>query len=369
VIRLELEQLIERPPLVGVRSRGRESVRDRVVLITGAGGSIGSVLSRHCLDCAARRLILLDNSEHNLNALLLDLTELPGADRVVVELDDGSDEGRLEATFDRLRPNVVLHAAAYKHAPLLEGQPLAAVRNNVLLTRRLLRTARQFGAERFVMISTDKAVDPVSLMGATKRLAELVLLAGEPSAPCATSVRLGNVWGSRGSVVPRFLDQLEASRPLTVTDRRATRFFLGAHEAAGLALSALELGAGRDILVPDLGPPLSILHIARRLLEAAGVDPDQDDRIRFTGLRPGDKLTERLVSEEERTVTSADPSISRVVAPLPVASDVERWLSGLEERVRGRDVTGLLQDIVAVLPGYRPGSTLRTAAVDGAARA
>lgn len=360
---LQLDELLDRPPLRP--GLGREAIAGKVVLVTGAGGSIGSTLARSIAEAEPASLILLDSSEHDLHGLQVALGREGGARRIFFLLADVAEAGPLKEAFGRFLPDVVLHAAAYKQVPLLETQPLAALRNNVLGTRLLLETAQRSETPRLVMISTDKAVSPRSWLGATKRLAELILLAGPEGPLEATSVRLGNVWGSRGSVLPYLADQLEARRPLILTHPEASRYFMTSDEAAAVVLAAACLGRGRDILVPDLGKPIPILDIARRLIdgkEHSGVE----DAIRYVGLRPGEKLHEEPFRPSERVEPTSEPHLSRVVGPLPDPEEVRRGIDELEALLERGDVAGLFRCVRRLVSDYRPSETL-LAHVEGAA--
>lgn len=267
----------------------RHAFRGKRVLITGAGGSIGSELARQVLDAQPESLILLDLSEA---ALYRVLEELHGPVRGVVG--NCAEREAMGQLLRQTRPEVILHAAAYKHVPLMEENPGAALKNNALGTRILAEEALAAGVAKFVLISTDKAIAPVSAMGISKRLAEVLMqdLAGGATRFCA--VRFGNVLDSSGSVVPKFRRQIAAGGPVTVTDRRMKRYFMTIPEACGLVLQAAVLAEGGEIFVLDMGEPLSILHLAETMIGLAGLRPGRDIPIVFTGIRPGEKLTEDL---------------------------------------------------------------------------
>jgi len=327
------------------------AVRDRCVLITGAGGSIGAELARRVRGCAPRRLVLLDHSETLLHELTVRLGDAASERDLRLVLADVRDRARVERLLKDEQPDIVLHAAAYKQVPLLETQPLAALSNNVLATRELVELAAAAGVERLVMTSTDKAVRPRSVLGATKRLAELILLVTEPAVLRTSSVRLVNVWGSRGSVLPRFERQLASGEPLTLTDEAAERYFITADEAVGVTLAALDLARGADLLVPRPGPPLAIRDIALRMLRQAGRSTDS---LRLVGPRPGDKRSEELIDEEERSEPTACAGILRIVGPLPDRGEVAEWSRELEHAVRRADAAEALAVVCRALPHYRP---------------
>jgi len=354
---VELERPQDQSPSVAPHPV-TEEIRGRVVLITGAGGSIGSALSRRLLSCHPARLLLLDGSEYNLYRLRLDLEEWPAASGAVFILGDLLEAGLLEEVLLRTPPDIVFHVAGFKQVPTLEKHPLAAVRNNTLGTAALVRRLGRDEDRRLVMISTDKAVSPRSIMGASKRLAELILLSCAVARPRGTAIRLGNVLGTCGSVLPRFREQLVSRRPLTVTHPDVTRYFLSTTEAVELILRALDLGLGGDILVPNLGQPASVLELARRMLRSTGRDPEENGAILFTGLRPGEKLHEELVDSAEHTAATGDPALRRIVGESPPQERVEAWIEILETLVLSRDSRGVVEAVCKILPGFRPSESL-----------
>ncbi len=272
----------------------REGFRGKTVLITGAGGSIGGELARQVLSAGPRRLILDDLSEAALYRIHLELSERePGADLAPVVADCG-DRDLMRELLARERPDFVLHAAAYKHVPMMEANPCEALRNNALGTRTLAEEAKAAGVGTFVLISTDKAIRPISAMGVSKRLAEIFVrdLAGGDTRFCA--VRFGNVLGSSGSVVPRFREQIARGGPVTVTDPRMERYFMTIAEASGLVLQAATFAKGGEIFVLDMGKPMTIQALAETMIRLSGLRPGKDIPIIHTGARPGEKLTEEL---------------------------------------------------------------------------
>ncbi len=354
---MELERLLDRSLSIAPHPEP-EGIRDRAVLVTGAGGSIGSALSRRLLNCRPARLLLLDRSEFNLHKLRLDLEDQPAMSTAEFLLGDLLEAGLLEEVLLRTPPDIVFHVAAFKQVPMLERHPLAALRNNTLVTAALVRALADDGDKRLVTISTDKAVNPRSILGASKRIAELVLLSFAVARPRGTAIRLGNVLGSCGSVLPRFREQVASRRPLTVTHPDAARYFVTTAEAVGLILRASDLGVGGDILFANLGEPTFILDLARRVLRDAGRDPDEDGGIIFTGLRPGEKLREQGVDSAEETAPTADPVLRRIVGESPSREQAEAWIEELESLVRSRDARGAVEAVCRILPGYRPSETL-----------
>ncbi|MBK1641173.1 polysaccharide biosynthesis protein [Chromatium okenii] len=282
----------------------------RDILITGAGGSIGSELVRQLAVSGAARLILVDNGEFNLYRIALELSETHPELRLARHLLDITDAPAVAALFENERPAIVFHAAAYKHVPLLQDQLRVAVRNNVIGTRIVAEAAAASGCERFVLISTDKAVNPTNVMGATKRVAEAICRLYDGQCGCRfITVRFGNVLGSAGSVVPRFQQQIEQGGPVTVTHPEIERFFMTIPEACQLIMQAAVLGAGGEIFVLDMGEPIKIRYLAEQMIRLSGREPGRDIAITYTGLRPGEKLYEELFYASEALVATGHPKI------------------------------------------------------------
>ena len=315
---ISIEDLVGRQT-VSVDHRGiGEFIRGKSLLITGAGGSIGSEIVAQICAFGPGKLILFDNDETELHNQGLKLQRLfPHlSEQLVFVTGDVRDEARLREVFKSCRPRIVFHAAAYKHVPMMEHNPKEAVKVNLFGTYALAGVARDHGVEKFVMISTDKAVRPTSVMGATKRMAEHICQAfneingdGAPLSTRFMSVRFGNVLGSRGSVLPLFLEQLKYGGPLTVTDREMKRYFMTIPEAVSLVLQASILGNGGEVFVLDMGEPVHILDIAKELIRIHGLEPYKDIDIQFTGLRPGEKLFEEILTAEEGTDASRHEKI------------------------------------------------------------
>lgn len=286
------------------------------VLITGAGGSIGSEISRQVSRLGVNKAILLDRDENSIFELQNQLAELGWSAKVVPLVGDIRDRHQMQHIFERHHPEVVLHAAAFKHVGIMEQNPCEAVLNNVMGTRYLAELAIEFDAKRFLMISTDKAVKPTSVMGATKRVAELLVrslaAAGNGQFPQIACVRFGNVVGSRGSVVPIFLRQIAAGGPVTITDEEMTRYFMTIPEAVQLVMQASTLESNGTIYTLDLGDPMRITHLAHRLIEMSGLRPDKDIKIQFVGMRPGEKLHEQLWYEDCRVTPTTFPRVLAV---------------------------------------------------------
>ena len=312
VERLSIESLLEKEVKIEHEAEIRDAIRARCVLVTGAGGSIGSELVRQLIPFNPARIILLDHSEFNLFQINREITaKFPEAKKEAV-IASVCDSERLSSILERFKPEIVFHAAAYKHVPLMEENCYEAFKNNVLGTRNVLTLAAKHGALRFVLISTDKAVDPSSIMGCSKRVAELLVqeYANTPGSKMATAiVRFGNVINSAGSVVPLFKEQIMTGGPLTVTHPEMERFFMSIREAVRLVLTAGTLGESGEVYVLDMGKPVRIVDVAEKMLALYG---RRDIPIVFTGIRPGEKLKEVLVQTEEKTSGTRFSKVAKV---------------------------------------------------------
>jgi FlaA1/EpsC-like NDP-sugar epimerase len=334
VRRVRVEDLLRRP-MVTERSAGvEEIIRDKVVVISGAGGSIGSELARQVFSIGPRRLVLVDRAESPLYLVLRELEARRlhgrGSGEVRIHLANVASRAVMERLIAAEAPNVIFHAAAYKHVPMMEEHPSDAVHVNIGGTLILLDAAAAAGVDRFVFVSTDKAVRPSNVMGASKRIAEmLVAEAAHRTGRPYVSVRFGNVLGSTGSVVPIFQEQLEKGDPISITHPDATRYFMTIPEAAWLILDAAALGTDGDLFVLDMGKPVKIMDLARDLVRLAGRDPDSQP-IETVGLRPGEKLHEELFYDAEQVEQTASAKVLRAVAPPPppsIRDDVRRMLA------------------------------------------
>jgi FlaA1/EpsC-like NDP-sugar epimerase len=296
---VQIEDLLRRDP-VRIQADDAPYLRDKVVLITGAGGSIGSELCRQVAHRHPRRLILLGHGEYSIYLIMQELRGQFRDLELVPIIADVRDKGRMHSVFEQYRPEVIFHAASHKHVPLMELNPHEAITNNVLGTYNTLMVAEQCGTERFVFISSDKAVNPTNIMGATKRISELMVQdVARRSQRNFVVVRFGNVLGSRGSVVPLFKSQIAAGGPVTVTHPEMERYFMTIPEAVYLVLQAAALGQGGELFVLDMGEPVKIVDLARDLITLSGLQPGRDIEIRFTGVRLGEKLRENIFLREE----------------------------------------------------------------------
>ena len=338
---LELDDLLGRDP-VQLDDAGLAAwLGPRCVLVTGAGGSIGSELARQIARFRPRRLVLVEQSEYALYCLRQEFeARVPNIELVWV-IGDVKDGTLMERVFQQHRPVLVFHAAAYKHVPLMEENPLEALRNNVLGTWVAARAAQAAGVEKFVLVSTDKAVEPTSVMGASKRLAELVCQSQQRAQGTRfVAVRFGNVLGSSGSVVPLFRAQIESGGPITVTHPDVTRYFMSIPEASQLVLQAGLMGEGGEIFLLDMGEPVKIVDLARLMLRLAG-HTEAEIPIAFTGLRPGEKLFEDLHSQRAGVEATSHAKLWRVREPALDAEQMAQVLLDVKARVRAGDATGV----------------------------
>ncbi len=343
---VEIEDLLGREAIELDLDGPQGDLEGRTVLVTGGAGSIGSELARQVATFAPKRLIVLDQAESPLYFANLELRTLHPELDVIPVVADVTDHARMESVFARHRPDFVFHAAAYKHVPLMEDNSVEAVRNNVIGTLCVAQAAARYGADKFVLISTDKAVYPSSVMGATKRLAEQIVLGWPALREAQTdfrAVRFGNVLGSDGSVIPLFKKQLAAGQPITVTDREVTRYFMTIPEAVQLVLQASALqDAGRRICMLEMGEPVRIVELAENLIRLSGLEPYTDVPIVFTGLRPGEKLHEELMSERELTIPTAVSKVRIVQTHEP---EPEMLTTGLD-RLAAAAAVGSRNDIL-----------------------
>src|SRR5262245_19325235 len=349
---VKLEDLLAREPVRLDLPQVRSMIADRSVLVTGAAGSIGSELCRQVAAHGPARLVLFDRHENGMFLLQGELRDRFPAVEIAPVLGDLLLEDQVEAAFGSHRPALVFHAAAYKHVPLAELNVLQAVRNNVFGTLNVAQVAMRHKVTQFVLVSTDKAVRPASVMGATKRAAELVLGSLAPG-PCRfVVVRFGNVLGSSGSVVPLFREQIARGGPVTVTDPEVTRYFMTIPEACQLILEASSAGEAGSTYLLEMGSPVRIAELARQMIRLSGFEPDEDIAIVFTGLRAGEKLEEELVDDGERVTTAMHDHIRVVHSPRHILPP--GWLSGLQLCWRRGDIPSALRLLQQVVPGFTP---------------
>jgi FlaA1/EpsC-like NDP-sugar epimerase len=350
---VRVEDVLGRDPVVIELERVGAYLEDKIVMVTGAGGSIGAELCRQIARVRPKLLVLLDHAEDNLFRIDREMLDEWHFTRVEAVLADCKEGERMLEVMQRFKPDIVFHAAAYKHVPLMEANPLEAVRNNAIATRVTAGMAAAAGAERFVLISTDKAVNPRTVMGASKAMAEWIVEADghQHHDTRFIIVRFGNVLGSSGSVVPIFRSQIEKGGPVTVTHPEMTRYFMTIPEAVQLVIQAGDLGArSGDVFVLEMGEPVRILDLARNMIHLAGYEPDEDVAIEFVGPRPGEKIHEELLNVDEQAQPTSAERIVRAVREQPLDPTwVERSIERLEALVAGGDEAGLADRVVEVV--------------------
>ncbi|AIF53704.1 nucleoside-diphosphate sugar epimerase/dehydratase [Pelosinus sp. UFO1] len=348
---VEVEDLLGRDPVKLDVEQIAGYLKGKRVLVTGAGGSIGSELCRQIAKISPSSLTLLGKGENSIYEINSELREKFSKLDIEPIIADVRDKERIHSIFSQVKPQVVFHAAAHKHVPLMESQPMEAVRNNIFGTKTVAEAADEFGAEAFVMISTDKAVNPTSVMGATKRVAELIIQnLSKRSNTKFVAVRFGNVLGSRGSVIPLFKKQIAKGGPITITHPDMQRYFMTIPEASQLVLQAGAIAKGGEVFVLDMGEPVKIIDMACDLIELSGLVPHEDIKIKFSGLRPGEKLFEELLTAEEGTASTKHQKI--FVANLKVV-DEKKLYQGLVNLESIKHSDEVIEALKTLLPTYQ----------------
>ena len=348
---IEIEDLLGRSPIQLDKTSIKTFLQEKVVMVTGAGGSIGSELVRQLVHCRTDKLILVERSEFALFLIEREIKEDFPDVEVVSVLRDICDQNEMTKVFERFRPQVIFHAAAYKHVPMMEINAAQAIKNNILGTNVLGHLAGKYNTEAFVLISTDKAVNPTSVMGATKRVSELVVQdLNKLFETRFVAVRFGNVIGSNGSVIPTFREQIKKGGPVTVTHPEMERFFMTIPEASQLVLQAGALGTGGEIFVLDMGEPVKILDLAKETIKLSGLEPDVDIQISFTGIRPGEKLFEELQSNKEQLSKTIHPKIFVGTIDSYPSSEIYGMLNALEELYLSEDNEKIRRFLNSFLP-------------------
>ena len=351
---VEIEDLLGREPVRVNIDEILDYVRGKVVLVTGGGGSIGSELCRQIAGHHPKQLIVFDVYENNAYDLQQELKEkFPGLNLVVL-IGSVRNTHRVESVFEKYRPDIVYHAAAHKHVPLMEDSPNEAIKNNVFGTYKTAKAADKFGTKRFVLISTDKAVNPTNIMGASKRMCEMVVqMMNVKSKTDFVAVRFGNVLGSNGSVIPLFKKQIEQGGPVTVTHPDIIRYFMTIPEAVSLVLQAGAYAKGGEIFILDMGEPVKILDLAKNLIRLSGYKPGEDITITFTGLRPGEKLYEELLMDEEGMQDTPNKLIH---IGKPIAFDMKKFEEQLDKlyQVANLDSEAIRGEVKKIVPTYQP---------------
>ena len=370
---IAVENLLGREPVNLQLERIRESIMGRSVMVTGAGGSIGSELCRQLVLFQPKCLVALDQAESELFKIDMELAESPRGVTVCPVIGDIRNHDRLESVVRQFGVTSIYHAAAYKHVPMMENNLIEAVNNNVLGLHNLVQIAVRNGVASFVMISSDKAVNPTNIMGLTKRVAELVVSSMPTSSRGGTtrfvSVRFGNVLGSNGSVVPIFKAQIASGGPVTITHPDMRRYFMTTPEAVQLVLQASTMGKGSEIFVLDMGEPVRILDLARNMIRLSGHEPDVEIPIRVIGLRPGEKLYEELSAASDQVRPTCHEKIMIFCGRTLQHQALEKWIGKLRELVALRDDSAVLAHMLEIVPEYRPSDKWRTALKKNQARA
>lgn len=354
---VEVEDLLERD-LVRLDSQSiHEMITDKVVMVTGAGGSIGSELCYQVIAGNPRLLILVEHSEHALFCVEQKLRELYTDKNVLFLIADILDSARMESIFKKFAPNLIFHAAAYKHVRLMEYQASEAIKNNVLGTKAIADLASKYNTKRFVLISTDKAINPTGLMGASKRLAEIYIQAKQ-NAPdnktCFSAVRFGNVFGSSGSVVRIFKEQIAQGKTLKVTHPEATRYFMTVSEAVGLVLQSATQEKNGEIFLLDMGQSIKIVELAYQMIKLSGLRPDIDIKVEFTGLHPGEKLHEEISYKNEKLASTTHPQVMRLICEPRSVDTMTEWILALTKELDTASNNALKQKLQSFIPEYKP---------------
>jgi FlaA1/EpsC-like NDP-sugar epimerase len=353
---VQVEDVLGREPVEVDLETSASYLKKETVLVTGAGGSIGSELCRQIARLGPQRLILVDQGETALFEIERELVDERGFAPSIPVLADVKSRTKMRQVFDRYRPSIVFHAAAYKHVPLMEANPLESVRNNALGTRILAEIAVEFGAERFLLVSTDKAVNPKTVMGQSKALCEWIVEAYGAREDISTrfvAVRFGNVLGSSGSVIPIFRRQIANGGPVTVTHPEMTRYFMTIPEAASLVIQAGAIGGRGDVFVLDMGDPVRILDLAKQMVRLSGKEPDRDIVVEIVGTRPGEKLHEELWGAGETAVSTVHPKIMRVSGPTVDAAWLQDELAELERLVREGETLEVVSRLATMMRAPR----------------
>lgn len=350
---IDIEDLLDRDPIVLDNKLIESDITGKTIMVTGGGGSIGSELCRQIIKFKPERLVILDIYENTTYELQNELSEEYPEQKIDVLIASVREEKRIDEIFEKYKPYMVFHAAAHKHVPLMEFSPQEAIKNNVFGTYNVSLAAQKYGVKRFILISTDKAVNPTNVMGATKRMCEMIVQTLEKTGDTEfVAVRFGNVLGSNGSVIPRFKKQIAAGGPVTVTHPNITRFFMTIPEAAQLVLQAAAYAKGGEIFVLDMGEPVKIYDLAKNMISLSGLKLDEDIKIEFTGLRAGEKLYEELLMNEEGLLETAH---NKIFVGQPINITEEELLDKLNllKEATEKDIDQIKEAIAKVVPTYK----------------
>lgn len=353
---VRIEELLEREPIKLDNEYVAAELRDKMIMVTGAAGSIGSEIVRQVLQYHPEKILLVDQAESALHDLMFEIKSsnklTTFASKAIVQIANINDRLRLEQIFEEFKPHIVYHAAAYKHVPLMEENPYEAVLVNVFGTRTVADLAVAYKVQKFVMISTDKAVNPTNVMGATKRIAEIYIQSLSNGVTQFITTRFGNVLGSSGSVIPLFRKQIESGGPVTLTHKDIIRYFMTIPEACNLVLEAGSMGKGGEIFIFDMGKPVKIYDLARKMIRLSGLEPDKDIKIIETGLRPGEKLFEELLSGDEDALQTYHPKIMRSKVREYEADDVKTLIAKLGEVLLEGNMFSIVKNMKEIVPEF-----------------
>ncbi len=356
---INIEDLLEREPIKLDNDLIFEQIKGKVVLITGAAGSIGSELARQCMRFDPAKIYLLDQSESPLHELELEFVEKFNKSTYEVVMADVRNHERMLNVFNTFKPHIVFHAAAYKHVPMMENNPSESVYTNILGTKICADLSSQFNVQKFVFISTDKAVNPTNVMGASKRIAEIYIQSlGKNSTTKFITTRFGNVLGSNGSVIPRFKKQIESGGPITITHPEITRYFMTIPEACQLVIEAGCMGNGGEIFVFDMGKSVKIIDLARKMIRLSGLQEDKDIKIVFTGLRPGEKLYEELLADSENTLPTHHSQIMIGKAREYAYRDVNETIEKMISLFNTQDNERIVKHMKSIVPEFKSNNSI-----------
>ncbi len=351
---IKIEELLEREPIKLDVENIRSQIKDKVILITGAAGSIGSEMVRQLIKFEPKNLVLFDQAETPMYDIEMELREQKQSFNFQVMIGDISDPLRVEEVFNTYLPDIVFHAAAYKHVPMMENNPAEAIKTNVFGTKTIADMALKYHTKKFVMVSTDKAVNPTNVMGASKRLAEIYIqsLNQETNSTAFITTRFGNVLGSNGSVIPRFKKQIEEGGPITVTHPQITRYFMTIPEACQLVLEAGTMGTGGEIFIFDMGKSVKIVDLAKKMIKLSGLQLGKDIQINFTGLRPGEKLYEELLNDKENTLPTHHSQIMIAKVRKYQFSEVKVQIKELLDLLAGQNNLKIVDKMKQIIPEF-----------------
>ena len=354
--RVKIEELLERDSIELDSENINRELKNKVVMITGGAGSIGCEIARQVLSYSPKRLIILDQAESPIYDLQFEINNtkafLNHLNKIEFVIANVKDKFRMDQIFDIYRPDIIYHAAAYKHVPLMEQNPYEALLVNVFGTKVIADLSVKYEVEKYVMVSTDKAVNPTNIMGASKRIAEIYIQSLQDGKTKFVTTRFGNVLGSNGSVVPLFRKQIEAGGPITITHKEITRFFMTIPEACNLVLEAGAMGNGADIFIFDMGESVKIYDMARKMIQLYGLEPEYDIKIIETGLRPGEKLYEELLNDTENTLSTHHPKIKRARVAKMNYETVDRYINELSEIILDKDEFRLVSKMKQIVPEF-----------------